>query len=109
MDKLGLIDKVRELGEVADLMLVFGPAGVEDRPVCIRHKEFMVSDTVLVEGGVLIIRLRKRRVGQRRPCACKRRGKPINPLLLSADVRTWQPLKVGGAVALTTGIHWGLC
>jgi hypothetical protein len=32
----------------------------------------------------------------------------MNSLLLAADVSARQPLKIGGAVALGTGVHWGL-
>ena len=109
MDKLGLVDEVRKLGEVADLMLVFGPTGVKDCPICICHKEFLVRGAILEEGRVLLalfIRIRERR--ETRCRRSRRRGKTMNSLLLAADVSARQPLKIGGAVALGTGVHWGL-
>jgi hypothetical protein len=76
-------------------------------PVCICHKEFLVRSAVLEEGRALIlfigIRERRKTWGRSR----RRRGKTMNSLLLAADVSAWQPFKVGGAVALGTGVHWG--
>jgi hypothetical protein len=64
----------------------------------------LVRSAVLEEWRVLFIGIRERGKACGRS---RRRSKTINSLLLAADVSARQPLKVGGAVALGTGIHWG--